>query len=508
MSDRIVLRAENIVKKFPGTIALNGVSIELKKGEVHAIVGENGAGKSTMMNILSGVLRPDDGKIFVNGEEASFKSTSDAQQLGIGMVHQELALCPEVTVGDNIFIGNLPKKSGLVDRKKLYEGTSALLEPFDMDIKPDEQVSNLSAAKQQVVEIAKALAMDSKVIIFDEPTSSLNEKEAQLLFKVIEDITKEGIGVFYITHKLSEVFQICDRVTVLRNGQLIGTHDIKTVTADEVVSEMVGRTMGNYYPDKSTIEDGEELFRIENFTMPHKFSEVSFTVRRGEILGLYGLVGAGRTEVSRALCGIDPKKSGDVFIKNKKIKINDYKDALKNGLCYLSEDRKSDGLFLTMSVADNMIAPQVDEIAKHKLLSKSVIRDLTMEYKEKLNTKLSSPYQRIDSLSGGNQQKIMVAKLLALNPKVIIMDEPTRGIDVGAKLEIHNILRDLSNQGIGVIVISSELPEIVGISDKVVVMYEGQVIGDIKGKDITQENVLAKITGFTENREGIRNEAV
>lgn len=501
MTDKVILRAENIVKKFPGTIALNGVSIELKAGEVHAIVGENGAGKSTMMNVLSGVLTPDSGKIFVKGKEASYKSPRDAQHLGIGMVHQELALCPEVTVGDNIFIGKLPTKSGFVDRKKLYKDTANALKPFDMDIKPDDQVAYLSAAKQQVIEIAKALAMDCKVIIFDEPTSSLNEKEAQLLFKVIEEIAKKGIGVFYITHKLSEVFQICDRITVLRNGKLVGTHDRKSVTADEVVSEMVGRKMGSYYPQKSTISDDKELFRVEGFTVPNKFLDVSFSVKKGEILGLYGLVGSGRTEVARAICGIDLKKSGRVLIDGKQIKINNYKDALDNGICYLSEDRKLDGLFLSMSVADNMIAPQVDKIAKNKFLSKRVINKLTLDYKDKLNTKFSSPNQSINSLSGGNQQKIMVAKLLATNPKVIIMDEPTRGIDVGAKLEIHSILRDLCNKGIGVVVISSELPEIIGISDRVVVMYEGEVIGDIRGDIITQDNIIAKITEYTDKRE-------
>lgn len=502
MQDHIILKAENIEKSFPGTRALKGVSVELRKGEVHALVGENGAGKSTLMNIISGVLPADSGDILLENEQLQIKNPNDAQKAGIGLVHQELALCTHVTVSENVFIGRLPKKAGIVDRKKLYEMTQEVLAPFKTTIKPDQIVEDLSVAQQQVVEIAKALSLNCKVVIFDEPTSSLNESEAQSLFEIIKDITDKGIGVFYISHKLSEIFQICDRITILRDGLYIKTVDTKSVNSDAVVADMVGKQLGNLYPEKSTcVKDNYEMLRVEHFTRFPHFNNVSFSLNKGEILGLCGLVGAGRTEVARAICGIDYRASGEVYLESKKIMINNYADALKNRICYLTEDRKSDGLFIDMNVKENMIAPQLERFSKYHILNKAVIKELTAEYKEKLNIKFTAPDQKVSSLSGGNQQKIMIAKLLAVNPKVIIMDEPTRGIDVGAKSEIHRILRELSDSGIGVIVISSEMPEIVGVCDRVVIMNVGHIVSELQGEDVTQDNIIAKISEFSEQQE-------
>jgi len=502
VQNQIILKAENIEKSFPGTKALKKVSVELRKGEVHAVVGENGAGKSTLMNVISGVLPADSGEIILDNERLRLKNPNDARKAGIGLVHQELALCTHVTVSENVFIGRLPKKAGIVEQKKLYEMTKEVLEPFKTNIEPDQIVAELSVAQQQIVEIAKALSLNCKAVIFDEPTSSLNESEAQSLFEIIKEVTDKGIGVFYISHKLSEIFQICDRITILRDGALIKTVDTKSINADEVVADMVGKQLGNLYPEKSTCAvDGAEILRVENFTRFPYFKEVGFSLHKGEILGLCGLVGSGRTEVARAICGIDSKASGEVYLESEKISIKSYADALKFRICYLTEDRKFDGLFIDMDIKDNMIAPQLKKFSKYHLLNKSAIGELTTAYKEKLNIKFTAPEQKVSSLSGGNQQKIMIAKLLAVKPKVVIMDEPTRGIDVGAKAEVHKILRELSDSGIGVIVISSEMPEIVGVCDRVVIMNEGNVVSALKGDEVTQDKIIAEISEFNEQQE-------
>lgn len=494
MTDGVLLRTDSLVKTFGGTVVLDKVSAELRKGEVHGIVGGNGAGKSTLMKIISGVHRPDSGSIFFEGKEVTFRTPRDAQQHGISMVYQELALCPDLTVAENIFIERLPSRAGMVDEKQLYRDTLRVLEPFQTDILPDQRVADLTVAKQQIVEIAKAVSMDSKAIIFDEPTSSLNENEAELLFELIRKLADSGIGIYYISHKLSELFAICDRITVLRDGQYITTLNIEDATTDKIVSAMVGRKIEQFYPEKSSRADGEEIFRVEDFTRLPKFKNISFSLRQGEILGLYGLVGAGRTEAARAICGIDPATSGRVYLKGKQVGIRDYADALQHGICYLSEDRKRDGLFVEMDVLNNMIAPQVDRIARRKMLLNRVIRNLVLEYKDRLNIKFASFEQQVAHLSGGNQQKLMIAKLLALNPNVIILDEPTRGIDIGSKSEIHNNLRKLSRQGIGIIIISSEMPEIVGSCDRVVVMHEGELVGELAGQDISQDNIIQVIS--------------
>lgn len=500
MDKGVVLRAENIKKHFTGTYALKGVSVELKQGEIHALVGENGAGKSTLMNIISGVFPADEGNIYLDGTQVHFRNPNDAQMSGIGFVHQELALCQDLSVGNNIFIGHLPTSRGMVDNERLREQSRRILDQFGesgKNIDPDALVGSLSVAQQQMVEIAKALSSDCKVLIFDEPTSSLNEEEAQGLFQVIHRLAKSGIGIFYISHKMDEIFRICDRITIMRDGSVIETVAVKDTNAEYVVSNMVGKELGNLYPEKSTVK-GEEVLRVENLTRDPYFRNVSFSTYKGEILGLCGLVGAGRTEIARAVCGIDKKQSGDIYLEGKKLTIGTCRDASNAGICYLTEDRKKDGLFLDMTLVENMIAPQIRAFSKHGFVEEKQAEQTTAKYKKLLNVKYSSAFQNIGSLSGGNQQKLMLAKLLAMKPKVLFLDEPTRGIDVGAKAEIHQLLRKLSNEGISVVVISSEMPETVGVCDRVVVVNVGRVVGELSGSELTQDKIVTTISEFSE----------
>lgn len=493
MDGEILLSVKNIVKSFASNNVLKGVSLDLRKGEVHALVGENGAGKSTLINIIAGVLKANSGQIFFNGREMNFKSPDDAQRVGIALVHQELALCPHVTVSQNVFIHRLPANGILLDVKTLNRMTEKVLAPFNTSIRPEQKVSELSVAQQQIVEIAKAFSLNCKVLILDEPTSSLNEAEADALFKVIGDIKKRGISVLYISHKLSEIFKICDRVTVLRDGTLIDSHAISEATPESIVSEMVGKELKKLYPAKSD-NIGKMFFKAEGFSSKNLFIDCSFELREHEILGLSGLVGAGRSELVRAVCGIDRCEKGKVYLDGKELKFRNYSYAIKNGICYLTEDRKSDGLFLDMSICRNLISVVVKNLSKCLMISEKMAKKLTMEYKEKLNIKFADANQKILNLSGGNQQKVLIAKQLACNPKIIIMDEPTRGIDVGAKSEIHNMLRRLCDSGVGIILISSELPEIVGLCDRVMVMHEGRMTGELSKDEITQDNIIASMS--------------
>jgi ribose transport system ATP-binding protein len=435
--------------------------------------------------------------VYLKGEEVHFKGPSDAQKLGVGFVHQELALCPHVTVAQNIFMGRLPVKNGVVDTAVLNENSEKILEPFHVDIKSSDKLGDLSVAQQQIVEIARALSLNCKVVIFDEPTSSLNEAEAEALFRVINDISKKGISVLYISHKLSEIFEICNTITVMRDGSVIETMAISETSPEQIVTSMVGKELGHLYPEKSKVMSEEILLGVKGFTRYPDFKNITFELKKGEILGLSGLVGSGRTELSRAICGIDGFEEGTVYINGIKTKIESYEDAIKNGLCYLTEDRKKDGLFLNMSIKDNVAACIIDSIANHSILSDKLTSDIALDYKKKLNIKITDVMQKVNSLSGGNQQKVLIAKLLATQPKIIIMDEPTRGIDVGAKSEIHSMLRSLCDAGIGIIMISSELPEIVGVCDRVLVMHEGQILGELSKDEITQDNIIQKTSQFS-----------
>jgi len=491
MEGKNILKVENIYKTFPGTKALKDVSLELAEGEVHAIVGENGAGKSTLVNILSGVLQADKGgKIFFDGEEVKFNSPREAQEKGIGFVHQELSLCPHISVAENIYMGRTPKdKLGIINFKKLYQKTSEILDLFDSDIKADAIVGNLNVADRQIVEIGKALSLNCKVLILDEPTSSLNNVESENLFKIIKNIKQKNIGVLYISHRLKEIYKVCDWVTILRDGIRIDSLDVEKTNPEILIEKMVGRSISNLYPEKSKLIKNV-IMSANKFNKKGVFKDINFHLKRGEILGFSGLMGAGRTEVARAICGIDTFDEGEVFIEEKRVKINDYNSAIKLGLGYITEDRKNQGLFLKMSVRENISAASLENVTKNMLIRKSNEYVNGKKLIKKLNIKVSDIEQKMNSLSGGNQQKVLFAKWLNINPRIIIMDEPTRGIDVGAKAEMHRMIRELAESGIGVIIISSELPEIIGMCDRVIVMHEGKITGEVSNNDITEKNIM------------------
>ncbi|MDY3003405.1 MAG: sugar ABC transporter ATP-binding protein, partial [Christensenella hongkongensis] len=437
MGKEMLLQLRGIIKDFPGTRALKEVNLQVAKGEVHAVIGENGAGKSTLMNIIAGVFPQTAGTIEFEGKEVHFFSPLDAQKLGIGIVHQEISLCPQISVAENIYMGRLPKtKAGMVDYKKMHRECEELFKNFSAQISPKAKVMDLSIAEQQIVEIVRSLSLDCKLIILDEPTSSLTEVETRDLFKVVNHLREQGISVLYISHRLSEVIEICDRVSVYRDGEYVDTQNVCDINTDKMVSMMVGRTLESIYPAKSKHIAEEELLKVSGFSRQGKFEDISFSLRRGEILGFSGLIGAGRSEVARAICGIDPKESGVVEIKGKKVNIRDYKDAISKGLAYITEDRKGDGLFIDYNIKQNISAAALRKVKKGKLLDDRKETKLAEDYVKKIKIKVSSLKQLCSSLSGGNQQKVLFAKWLAVEPEILIIDEPTRGIDVGVRLEI------------------------------------------------------------------------
>ena len=490
MEDKVLLRIRNITKIFPGVKALDQVSLQVEVGEVHALVGENGAGKSTLVNIISGVLRPDSGEMTLDQRKYAPANPRESQILGIGFVHQEMALCPHLSIAENVFIGRLPRKlAALADFEKARVETGGLLKKFATDLDPKTKVQELTIANQQIVEIIKALSLDCRLLILDEPTSSLTEAETENLFQIITDLKSRGISILYISHRLSEVFQICDRISVLRDGGLVKTLAVADTSEDEVISQMVGRSIEAFYPAKHP-NAGEEILRVEDLSCGKKFQHISFSVRGGEILGLSGLIGAGRSEVARALCGIDRYEKGQVYLDGKKIRFNNSYEAIQSKIAYLTENRKTEGLFLKLAIKTNIVVTSLKTITRRKLVDRGKEESLTRKYIEILRIKTAGLQQKVLNLSGGNQQKVMVAKWLAINPVVLFMDEPTRGIDVGAKTEIHYLMRELCNRGIGIVLISSELPEIIGMCDRVIVMNEGLKTGELVGEEITEENIM------------------
>ncbi len=495
MNGEYILKAEGISKSFPGTKALSGVHIEVKAGEVHALVGENGAGKSTLMNIISGVFPPDEGNICFMGRDVLFGSPREAQNAGIGFVHQELALCQHISVAENLYMDNLPVNfMGIVDWKKLHDDTETNLKPFKCDINPEDLIKNLNVGEQQIVEIAKSLSLDCKLLILDEPTSSLSEAETENLFRIIRQLKEEGLGILYISHRMAEIFEVCDKVTVFRDGVYINTFNISETNPRQIVSCMVGRSLDNLYPDKSK-KIGSVMLEVKGLTKKGAFNDINFSLRQGEILGITGLIGAGRTEVARAICGIDSIDKGEIYLEGKKVVFKDYGNAIKQGVCYLTEDRKHQGIFYNMNIKDNINAANVDGISNNFIVTQNIENELASDYVKKLNIKIVDLKQKISSLSGGNQQKAMLARWLSVNPRLIFMDEPTRGIDVGAKAEIHNMLRELANEGIGIVLISSELPEIIGMCDRVIVMHEGQVSGQLESGELSERKLILLASG-------------
>lgn len=496
-STKYILEAKGIDKSFSGVTVLKGAELCIVPGELHALMGENGAGKSTLMKIIMGIYTKDAGTVVLDGRETDFKSARDALDAGISMIHQELSPIPEMTVAENVFLGREQKKfKGLpfVDKKELNRMTQELLEEFELSefIRPDMKMKDLNIAQIQMMEIIKAISYNSKVVIMDEPTSSLFEKETETLFRIIANLKEKKIGIIYISHRMEEVFELSDRISVLRDGQFIGCVNTKEASREELINMMVGRELEGGYP-RNTAEKGDVVLELKNFTRKGVFENVNLSVHAGEILGMAGLVGAGRSEVMRALVGYDRLDSGEVILEGRKVDIKHPKDAVRNHIIMASEDRKELGLVLCRSIKENVSLQNFDKLANASFINKGTERKLADDYTRQMATKMNGIEDMVSSLSGGNQQKVVLAKCLLSDPKVLIMDEPTRGIDVGAKAAIYHIMIELAKQGIAIIMISSELPELIGMSDRVMVMSGGKVTGVLEGEEAASQQEIMNL---------------
>ena len=498
-----VLEMRGVCKSFPGVKALDHAQLKLRPGTVHALMGENGAGKSTLMKCMFGIYKMDEGEIYIDGEKVVISDPLEAWDKGISMVHQELQPIPARTIGENIFLGRYPMKKALgfipvVDHDKMYEDTAKLLKRVRMDFDPKQKLGTLTVSQMQSVEIAKAVAGNCRVLILDEPTSSLTQNEVEALFRIVEDLKKEGVAIVYISHKMDEILRISDEVTIMRDGQYIGTWEAKDLTTDFIITKMVGRELTNLYPKRENIP-GEVVFEVEDFTSinPRSFRHCSFNVRKGEILGVAGLVGAQRTELMEGLFGTRSHISGTIRYQGRELKITRPKDAIDQGIAMLTEDRRGSGIMGVLSVADNISVASLNKYVDYGfMLNTKKIDELVEENRQKMNIKTPSGKTLIQSLSGGNQQKVLIGRWLANDPDVLILDEPTRGIDVGAKYEIYCIIADLAKQGRSIIMISSEMGELIGMSDRIMVMCDGRITGFIDGKEANQENIMALATQF------------
>lgn len=495
MGDYIV-EMEHINKTFPGVKALDDVCFRLKSGEIMALLGENGAGKSTLMKVLSGVYERDSGVIRVFGKELGDLTPKSARELGIAIIHQELNMCSHLTVAENIFLGRETVKEGLLQQKKMNREAKKILERLNMDIDPTTVVGDLAVSKQQMVEIAKAISTDAKILIMDEPTSALTSKEIEHLFEIIRRLKSEGCGIVYISHRLEELKYIVDRVTIMRDGRYINSMNFCDTTMDEIIASMVGREIKEKYP-RVVCPRGEKIFEVKNLNAGRMVREVNFCLHAGEIVGIAGLMGAGRTETTRAVFGIDPKETGEIILNGMSIRIRCPRDAIKAGIVLVPEDRKKDGLCVNLSVRENIALPNLDMLCNRiGITDKKKERAITRQAIQNLSIKLPNAQVDANNLSGGNQQKVVVAKWLARNSRVVIFDEPTRGIDVAAKVEIYNLMNELKQQGIGVLFISSEMSEIMGISDRILVMCDGKITGELSIEEATQDAILTYATRF------------
>ena len=491
-----VLRLEDIVKTFPGVRALDGVSLSVLPGEVHALMGENGAGKSTLMKVLGGIHAPDAGRIFIDEKPSVMTSPMQAKAKGVVFIHQELSLADELSVAENIFLGELPLKHfGRVDWKKLYDDTDAILKTLNVGFDARTRVGDLSIANQQMVEIGRALTVDPRAVIFDEPTASLTDAEKVVLFKVIADLQARDVGIIYISHRMEEIFRITDRITVLRDGQYRGTLTTAETNEDEVTQLMIGRSL-DLSRNTSHHQLGDVALEVRGLSCGKLFKDVSFAVRRGEVLGFYGLVGAGRTEIAETLFGLRTPSAGQILLNGQAVKIASPIEAIRRGISLVPEDRKNQGLVLGMNCKDNMTLPQVDDLTAGLFVSDGAEIAIFDQYRDKLDIRTPSWRQTAGNLSGGNQQKIVIGKWLSMRPQVLIVDEPTRGIDVGSKSEIHNLIRDLAAQGYAVIVISSEMPEVLHVSDRIIAMFAGRVMREFTSEEVTEDNLVQAISGI------------
>lgn len=482
-----ILRLTNICKSFSGVKALTDVNLTINTGEIHALVGENGAGKSTLMKIISGAYSKDSGSVWFDGREVEVTNPKQSEKMGISIIYQELNLIERISVAENVFIGRYPRKCGMVDWKKMYTDAQALFDEFELKINSRVLVRSLSMAQKQMVEIIKAVSIDAKVVIMDEPTSSLSGKETESLFNIIRKLKNKGIAVIFITHRLDEIFAICDRLTVLRDGHYIGISEVANITKDEMITMMIGRELTQQYPTR-TKSLGEVVLEVEHLAdRENKVKDVSFIANRGEVLGFYGLVGAGRTETMRILFGVDPKIAGSIKIYGKNVEFHNPRDAIHNGIGFITENRRDEGLFLRSSVRVNIVMVALKKIISRGLLDYKKEQKVAEEYIKRLRIVTPSTNQMTMFLSGGNQQKVVLSKWLFSDSEILIFDEPTRGIDVGARREIYEIINALVMEGKTVIIVSSDMEEIMGISDRILIMHEGKITGEVSKEDFSQE---------------------
>ncbi|QNK42436.1 sugar ABC transporter ATP-binding protein [Caproicibacter fermentans] len=492
---RELLRMENIVKEFPGVLALDKAGITIHEGEIMGLMGENGAGKSTLMNVLGGIFPADSGEIYIEGQKVSINSVHDSQTLGIAFIHQELALEPYLTIAENIFLGReICNSIGMVSKERMAEAAKPFLKRVGLDVDPNEFVGSLSIGQQQMVEIAKSFSLNAKILILDEPTSSLSEKEVEVLFSTIQDLKNQGLGIVFITHKMAEVFQLCDAITIMRDGTYMGTRQSDSCTEAELISLMVGRDLGNYYV-RTFNEPGPVVLEAKDICAGKKVQHCSFFVNSGEILGFYGLVGAGRSELMKAITGLDPMDSGEIYLNGKQVKKPDPIFMQHMGVALVPENRKTEGLLLNNTITFNISLPIIEQIIRHLHVNTAKEREIVEESIQTLQIKTPSANVNCSTMSGGNQQKILLAKWLATKPKVLILDEPTRGIDVGAKAEIYTIINELAKAGLAIIMISSEMPEIMNMSDRVVIMKESRIAAIFERGEYSQELILKHAMG-------------
>jgi len=488
---KYVLELNGITKIFPGVKALDKVHFQLRPGEIHALMGENGAGKSTFIKVITGVHKADEGEMFLDGKKVEFRGPRDAQAAGIAAIYQHVTAYPHLTVTENIFMGHEKVKFGKIMWNQMNNEANDFLKQLRADFSATVEMGALSVAQQQMVEIAKALSMNARIIIMDEPTAALTKTESEELYRITENLRDNGTSIIFISHRFEDMYRLATRVTVLRDSKNIGTYNVNEITNDDLIRAMVGREISDLFP-KPEVQIGEEVLRIQNFSRTGYFKNISFAVRKGEILGLTGLVGAGRTEVCETIFGIEEKSEGKVFLYGKEVKINNPTDAMKLGIGYLPEDRQLQGLILDWGIGRNISLPVIDKMSKHGWLNDKKERDLAKRLAEQVDTKAVTIFDKASSLSGGNQQKVVVAKLLSTDLKVIILDEPTKGVDVGAKAAIYVIMGELARQGYAIIMVSSEMPETLGMCDRIIVMCEGKVTGELMRGEATQEIILDK----------------
>ena len=490
-----LLDMKQIIKSFNGVEVLHGIDFSLRAGTVHALMGENGAGKSTLMKVLAGVHKCDDGEIWLKGKKTEIQSPRHAQELGIAMIHQEMSPVPEMTVAENIFLGREPRKGLFVDYKKMYADTEKLLDEMKVRVSPRAKIGRLKVADQQLIEISKAISLNADIIVMDEPTSAITDQEVEILFKTIADLKKKGTGIIYISHKMDEIFRIADDITVLRDGTYVNSWEAKDIDNNTLIKNMVGRELNEIFP-KIKVPAKDVVMEVRHFTKENQFEDISFLVREGEILGIAGLIGAGRTELMNAIFGLEKPDSGEVFFEGKKVEIRRPSDAIRHGIAYVTEDRKNEGLVLEMGVGQNITIASMKTLSSGMFIKRQEEKKTIDDQIRALRIKVHSPRQLVGKLSGGNQQKVVLAKWMMKNPKLLILDEPTRGIDIGAKSEIYKLMGEFVEKGNSIIMISSEMPEAMGMSDRILVLSNGRLSGELSREEFVQEDIMKMAVSY------------